>query len=125
VGVAIHSSPIFAKREALGYVSKSDRIHEVHVAPFKEESGKIVQLLMLFRDITEGKQAEEQLRKNEKQLHNLLQSIQVAVVVHGPDTRIVKCNKKSQALLELTEDQKNMSRIIPKRYSVMAFVRNV
>lgn len=35
----------------------------------------------------------------------IMQKIQAAVVVHGPDTRIVACNPKSCELLGLTEEQ--------------------
>lgn len=58
-----------------------------------------------IRDVTLQKQAHEALQESEEQLHRLLQSIQAAVVVHGPDTKIIKCNKISQELLGLSEDQ--------------------
>lgn len=51
------------------------------------------------------KRTEQALRESEEQLHSLIQNIQAAVVVHGPDTKIIKCNKASQNLLGLTEDQ--------------------
>jgi PAS domain S-box-containing protein len=61
--------------------------------------------LSLIRDITDRKQAEEGLRESEEQLRSLLQSIQAAVVVHGPNTEILACNRASQELLGITEDQ--------------------
>jgi two-component system, cell cycle sensor histidine kinase and response regulator CckA len=51
------------------------------------------------------KRANEAMRESEEQLLSLLQNIQAAVVVHGPDTKILKCNKASQELLGLTEGQ--------------------
>ncbi len=45
------------------------------------------------------------VRDSEKKLYALLQSIQAAVVVHGPNTEIITCNKAAQELLGLTEDQ--------------------
>ncbi len=54
------------------------------------------------KELAENRKA---LIDSEKQLHTLLQSIQAAVVVHGPDTEIITCNKASQELLGLTEDQ--------------------
>jgi len=43
------------------------------------------------------------LRATDEQ--TLLEKIQAAVVVHGPDTAIVSCNPMAQMLLGLTEDQ--------------------
>jgi len=54
------------------------------------------------KELVENRKA---LIESEKQLHALLQSIQTAVVVHGPDTGIITCNKASQELLGLTEEQ--------------------
>jgi len=51
------------------------------------------------------KRAEEALRESEEKYRTLIQKIQIAVVVHGPDTRILTCNPKAQELLGLTEDQ--------------------
>lgn len=60
---------------------------------------------LLRRNMDELKQTEEALRKSEEKLYALLQNIQAAVVVHGADTKILTCNKLSQELLGLTEDQ--------------------
>jgi PAS domain S-box-containing protein len=54
------------------------------------------------KELVESRKA---LIHSEKQLHTLLQNIQAGVVVHGPDTEIIACNKASQELLGLTEDQ--------------------
>ena len=51
------------------------------------------------------KQRTIELTDNKEKLYRLLQNIQAAVVVHGPDTKIKDCNKKSQELLGLTRDQ--------------------
>lgn len=52
-----------------------------------------------------GQQAEKALRASEARYRALLQKLQAAVVVHGPDTRIVISNPVAQALLGLTEEQ--------------------
>jgi len=41
---------------------------------------------------------------NEK-LASIVENIKAAIVVHGPDTKIKKCNKVAQELLGLTEEQ--------------------
>jgi len=72
---------------------------------FKDEAGNPSFMFGSFFDITKRHKSEESLRDSEEQLRSLLQNIQTAVVVHGPDTKIIKCNKASQELLGLTEDQ--------------------
>lgn len=74
-------------------------------SPIRDDSGEIIGGLGVIHDITKRKKAEEKLKTNEAHLHSLLQNIQAAVVVHGPDTMIIECNKLSQELLGLTEDQ--------------------
>jgi diguanylate cyclase (GGDEF)-like protein/PAS domain S-box-containing protein len=64
------------------------------------------------RDITARKQAElhlqakqQQLIESETQYSDLMKNLQVAIVVHAPDTRIVFSNSRASELLHLTEDQ--------------------
>ncbi|HWH70142.1 MAG TPA: PAS domain S-box protein, partial [Candidatus Sulfotelmatobacter sp.] len=52
-----------------------------------------------------SQQADKALGASEERYRTLIQKLQAAVVVHGPDTRIVVCNPVAQALLGLTEDQ--------------------
>ena len=54
---------------------------------------------------SERKQMKEALRKSEENYRTLIQKIQTAVVIHGPDTRILTCNPIAQELLGLTEAQ--------------------
>ncbi|MCI5207433.1 MAG: PAS domain S-box protein [Candidatus Electrothrix sp. ATG2] len=56
-------------------------------------------------EIAERDKAEEAVRDSEKKLYSLLQNIQAAVVVHGPATELITCNKAAQELLGLTEEQ--------------------
>ena len=59
----------------------------------------------LEQKATEREQAEKTIQKSEKYLKTLLENIQAAVVVHGPDTEIVHCNKEAEELLGMTEGQ--------------------
>jgi PAS domain S-box-containing protein len=68
------------------------------------------------RDITDRKRAGEALRDSEENYRTLIQKIQVAVVVHGPDTRILTCNSMAQELLGLTEDQLLGKTVIDKTW---------
>ncbi len=59
----------------------------------------------LILSITGRRQAEEALQKSEEKYRTLIQKIQTAVIVHGPDTRILTFNAMALDLLGLTEDQ--------------------
>ena len=59
----------------------------------------------LKKENIDRKQTEILLRESEKKLYSLLQSIQAAVIVHGPNTEIVRCNNAAQELLGMTESQ--------------------
>ncbi len=61
--------------------------------------------LYTCRDITKRKRAEEAFGESEKKYQTLIQKIGAAVIVHGPDTRILICNQMAQKLLGLTEDE--------------------
>ena len=71
--------------------------------PTYEEMEKRIQELEQAE--SEHSRMEQDLKESKQQLESLLQSIQTAVVVHGSDTHIMACNRRSQELLGLTEAQ--------------------
>jgi PAS domain S-box-containing protein len=89
----------------VGYVTPSGQVTPVEINATVLGHGASLQILSLCRDITERKRAEEALRESEKKYRTLIQKIQTAVIVHGPDTRILTCNPMAQELLGLTEAQ--------------------
>ena len=56
-------------------------------------------------DMTERRRAEAALRESESRLQTMLEGLQTAVVVHGPDTGIRYINPAAVAMLGLTRDQ--------------------
>ncbi len=71
----------------------------------RDANGNAARILGIRMDITERKLAEKALYESEKKYRSLIQKIQVAVVVHSADTRIITSNIMSQKLLGLTGDQ--------------------
>jgi len=62
-------------------------------------------VLLNYHDVTVKKQAEEVLRESETKHRRLIQNLNVGVVVHSPDTRILLFNPLSCTLLGLTPEQ--------------------
>jgi PAS domain S-box-containing protein len=62
-------------------------------------------LVRMWIDIQRRKQAEEGLLESEKGHRQLLENVQVGIVSHAADTRILTSNIKASELLGLTEDQ--------------------
>jgi two-component system cell cycle sensor histidine kinase/response regulator CckA len=69
------------------------------------KDGQVNSILGVMINITERKQAEEALRKSEKEYKSTLNNLFIGVVVHADDTSIIFCNPEAENILGLTYDQ--------------------
>ena len=74
-------------------------------APIKDELGEITGVVLVFRDQTDERNAQEALRKSELANRQLVQNLHAGVVVHAPDSTIILANDQASKLLGLTVDQ--------------------
>ncbi|MGB9130797.1 MAG: PAS domain S-box protein [Thiobacillus sp.] len=92
-----------------GLLESQQRMRDGRIFPV-ELNGTLIEYegekfaLLTARDITERKLSEHALRESEEKYRTLIQKIQVAVVVHGADTRILTANPAAQEILGLPED---------------------
>lgn len=74
----------------------------LHATALRSEVGGA---LVAHLDITARKQAEDSLHKSESMYRRLLFNLEAGIVVHAPDTSIVRTNAKAVELLGLSDDQ--------------------
>jgi len=77
---------------------------DAYAVPIKDESGRIVNLLQVMRDITEQRQAEEALKESEEKYRELADSITDVFFAMDSNLRYTYWNKASE---ELTGVAKN------------------
>ncbi len=87
------------------HLTKYGELRNVSVtAQILEIAGKKV-YHCIWRDITNRKRAEEALRESEERYRLVINNLKAGVVVHAPNTSIIKFNSKAMELLGLSADQ--------------------
>jgi diguanylate cyclase (GGDEF)-like protein/PAS domain S-box-containing protein len=77
---------------------------EVLTSPIRDESGKIVQVVHISRNITERKHAEAKIRAQQFTLQTILDSMPYGVIIIGRDKKIRSANQAALALMGYTTE---------------------
>lgn len=70
-----------------------------------DASGQVVRYIGIVVDITDRKVAEKLILESEKNHRLLIENLNAGVVVHGPDTTILLCNRVAAGILGLSQDE--------------------
>lgn len=98
---------------------------ELSLAPMKEQETKELHFIVISRDITDQKKAEEAEIKNKERYRGLLKNLEAGIVVHDDEGAIIMCNSKAAELLghtieELTSNKNEIKfNFINEDYSEM------
>ncbi len=82
-----------------------DLIFNVSGAPIRDAAGRIVEGVVMFRDITRRHKLEQQLQYSERKLRSLVESNIVGVVVVDVDGRIYDINDRAAQMAGYSKDE--------------------
>lgn len=70
-----------------------------------DQSGKAIGVVLVFRDLTERKKAEQAIRRSEQDLSDFFENAAIGFEWIGPDRRILRANPAQLSLLGYTRDE--------------------
>jgi len=92
---------------------------EISISPIKDDRGGFVGNVIVLRDITERKLAEEALKESEERFRSLVESAPNAVVITDCSGNIISWNKSAEKIFLYTEKEvlgKPLTILMPNRY---------
>jgi PAS domain S-box-containing protein len=74
-------------------------------APIRDTSGEMIGVVLIFRDVTEQRRAERELRQSEQELAEFFENATVGLHWVGPDGIILRANKAELDLLGFNREE--------------------
>jgi len=100
-------------------VGNKERIFDLRVSLFRDWRGTPQGKLMIWRDITEKKGAEEAIRKSEERHRSVTQSSNDAIILMDSDWRIISWNRGAENIFGYSEEKilgQPATRLMPGHY---------
>jgi PAS domain S-box-containing protein len=97
----------------------SERLIDDSGAPVRTEAGALAGVVLVFRDITERKQAEAALRESELRFRSVVESAADAIIVADGEGRILSWNPAAQLIFGYAKDEvlgQPLTILMPERY---------
>lgn len=89
-------------------------------APIKNKEGEIIGVILVFSDVTEKYEAQKLIHDDKVRFSSLLENLETGIVVHAPDTSIIRSNPKAWEILGLSDDQIRGKKAIDPAWSFIA-----
>jgi PAS domain S-box-containing protein len=83
----------------------SERAIEYGAAPIRDEHGRVVGCVLVFRDVGERRRAEQALRRSERELSDFFENASIALHWIGPDGVILRANQAELDLLGYAQEE--------------------
>jgi len=74
-------------------------------APIHDLNGKIVGGVLVFRDVSDKKKAEDEIKANEEKFRAYFDNSMAGILFTAPDGRIINANPSACSILGMTEDE--------------------
>lgn len=97
VGLANHT--ILISRQGI------ERPIDDSAAPMRDADGRVIGSVLVFRDISERKQSETDLRQSESRFRGLMEQAPFSIQVFAPDGRTLRVNRAWEELWGITLEQ--------------------
>ena len=78
---------------------------QISASPIWSRDGEFVGIVGIYRDLSEQRQAEQDLRASERRYHSVVDALNEGVITQDADGRVITANKSAERILGSTTEQ--------------------